>query len=168
MKSGEVITADFPFISKTEVVLAATDVSDCTKMLRDKILESMANFQMQGSNWRFKAVVKMDVNTAIYKPLKGSSYIPLPSVLANKKAIINMKNQDDECFKWCVARALNPADKDQERITKILRKQADELNWNDIKFPVNLHDIDKFERHNVGISVNVFGYEEDSLSIESE
>ena len=94
MASGEVITVEVPFRSKTEVVLAATDVSDLYKNAGDKISEAMANFQSQGSNWRFKAVVKMDVNTAIYKPLKGSSYIPLPPVLANKKAIINMKNED--------------------------------------------------------------------------
>ena len=57
------------------------------------------------------------------------------------------------------ARALNPVDKDQERITKKLRIQGEKLIWNDVKFPVNLNDIDKFEKHNVGISVNVFGYE---------
>ena len=161
MKSEEVITGEFPFVSKTEVVLAGTDVSKLYQNARDKILEAMANFQMRGSNWRFKAVVKMDVNTAIYKPLKGKSYIPLPSVLANKKAIINMKNEDDQCFKWCVARALNPDDKDQERISKELQMQAEKLNWSGIEFPVKLNDIDKFERNNVGISVNVFGYEGD-------
>ena len=120
----------------------------------------MTNFQMGGSNWIFKAVVRPDVNTAIYKPLRGSSYIPLPPVLANKKAIINMQNKDDECFKWCVARALNPVDKNEERIAKELRIQAEKLNWSDIEFPVKLNDIDTFERHNIGISVNVFGYEE--------
>src|SRR5271169_5740138 len=159
MRSGEVITAECPFVSKTEVVLAGTDVNELYSNARDKILESMANFQRQGSNWRFKAVVKMDINSAIYKPLKGNSYIPLPSVLANKKAIINMQNEDDQCFKWCVTRALNPVDKDQETITKNLQIQAEKLNWNDVKFPVCLNDIDKFERCNDGISVNVFGYE---------
>ena len=29
-----------------------------------------------------------------------------------------MKNEDDECFKWSVTRALNPVDKNAERITK--------------------------------------------------
>src|SRR5271155_5158130 len=118
----------------------------------------MANFQMGGSNLIFNAVVRLDVNTAIYKTLRVSSCIPLPSVLANKKAIINMQNQDDECFKWCVATALNPDDKNEERITKKLQIQAENLNWNEVKFPGNLNDIDKFERHNVIISVNVFGY----------
>jgi len=28
------------------------------------------------------------------------SYIPLPTVLADKKVITNMNNKDKECFKW--------------------------------------------------------------------
>ena len=57
----------------------------------DKIMESLASFQMQGSNWRFGRVIKLDINTAVYRPLRGSTYIPLPKKLANKKAIINIK-----------------------------------------------------------------------------
>jgi len=99
------------------------------------------------------------INTVDYKPLKGSSYIPLPKYLADKKAIINLKNEDNQCFKWCVARALNPVEEHSERVTKKLRKQAEELNWNEITFPVSLNEIDKFERNNTDLSVNVFGYE---------
>ena len=33
------------------------------------------------------------------------------------------------------------------------------LNWEGLKFRVNLSDINKFENHNASISVNVFGYE---------
>ena len=43
--------------------------------------------------------------------LGGSSYIPLFKFLAAKKAIINLKNDDDECFKWAITRALNPVEK---------------------------------------------------------
>ena len=97
-----------------------------------------------------------------YKPLKGSSYIPLPEYLANKKAIINMKNEDEECFKWCVTRALNPVEEHSYRITKELIKQSEELNWSGIEFPVaaDANVISRFERNN-NISVNVFGYEKD-------
>src|SRR6218665_3421733 len=91
-----------------------------------KILEIMANIQMRRSNWRFMAVVKLDVNTVTYKPLKVSSYIWLPVELANKKAIINMKN-DDECFKWCITRALNPTDNNPQRITNKLIEQSKKL-----------------------------------------
>ena len=55
--------------------------------------------------------MKLDINIIAYSPLRGSSYIELPKELAVKKAIINMKNEDDQCFKWAVTRALNPVDK---------------------------------------------------------
>src|SRR6266496_3525939 len=147
-KTGEITTVEAPFCSKTEINLKGTDVNDFYKNSSDKCLESMASYQRQGSNWRFIAVRKMEVNTVIYNPLKGSSYIQLPDYLANKKAIINMKNEDDQCFKWCVTRALNPVDKNQEIITKRLKIQAEQLDWKGIKFPLNVHDIPKFEKRN--------------------
>ena len=50
-------------------------------------------------------------STVKYEQIGGFSYIPLPGFLAAKKAIINLKNQDDECFKWAITRALNPVEK---------------------------------------------------------
>ena len=162
MKTGEVDAKDFPFVSRTEVILESTDVNEIYNTAKDKIIESMATFQMRGSNWRLRAVQKLEINTVVYKPLKGSSYIPLPKCLASKKGIINMKNEDEECFKWCVVRALNPVEKNSERITKELIKQSEELNWTGIEFPVaaDANVISKFERNN-NISINVFGYEND-------
>ena len=79
-----------------------------------------------------------------YVPLGGSSYIPLPKFLAAKKAIINLRNNDDECFKWAITRALIPVEKNSERIDKKLRKKSEVLNWDGLKFPVNLSDFNKF------------------------
>jgi len=162
IKSGEVVTTEPYFSSKAEVNLDATDVGELYTNAVDQIMERMANFQMRGSNWKFRSVVKLDINTVVYKPLKGKSYIPLPKELASKKAIINMKNDDDQCFKWCVTRALNPVGRDSENITKILRKQAENLNWKGIEFPVAVSEnvISRFEKNN-DISLNVFGYEKD-------
>src|SRR5688572_26446242 len=162
MKSGEVVEAEPNFKSKNEIILDATDVGEIYSGAVDKIKESMASYQMRGSNWRFKSVAKLDIDTVVYKPLKGSSYIPLPTCLASKKGIINMKNEDEECFKWCVTRALNPIARDSERITKELIKQSEELDWSGIEFPVaaDANAISKFERNN-NISINVFGYEKD-------
>jgi len=58
---------------------------------------------------------------------------------------------------------LNPAkreiERNPDRITKILGKQAERLNFDGIEFPVNLKDIEKFERLSPEFKVNVFGYE---------
>ena len=49
--------------------------------------------------------------------------------------------------------------KNSERIDKKLRETSTVLNWEGLKFAVNLSDVNKFENHNSSISVNVFGYE---------
>ena len=79
-----------------------------------------------------------------YVPLGGSSYIPLSKFLAAKKAIINLKNEDDECFKCVITRALNPVEKTLNLLIKKLREKLEVLNWDDMKFLVNLSDINKF------------------------
>ena len=162
MKSGEVVEAEPNFKSKTEIILEATDVGEIYNNAVEKMKESMASYQMRGSNWRFRAVMKLDIDTVEYRPLKGNSYIPLPKCLASKNGIINMKNEDDECFKWCVTRALNPVKDHSYRITKELIEQSEELDWSGIEFPVaaDANVISKFERNN-NISINVFGYETD-------
>ena len=58
-----------------------------------------------------------------------------------------------------ITRALNPVEKHSERIDEKLRETSKVLNWEGLKFPVHLSDINKFENHNSSISVNVFGYE---------
>ena len=55
-------------------------------------------------------------------------------------------------------KALNSVEKNSERIDKKLREKSEVLNWDGLKFPVNLRDINKFENNNSSISVNVCGY----------
>ena len=47
--------------------------------------------------------------------------VPLPKFLASKKAIINPKNSDQECFKWTVTEAVYPQKSNRDRITKTAR-----------------------------------------------
>ena len=158
LKTGEVTYCEPYFLSNVEIVFQNTDLEDLYSKMLDKILESLANFQQSGSGWKFERVEELNIHTVKYEPLKGSSYIPLPKNLTTKKAILNMKNMDNKCFKWCVARALNPVEKNAERITKILHRQAEKLNWEGLNFPVELSQITHFEKLNE-ISVNVYGYE---------
>jgi len=74
---------------------------------------------MNGSGWTFHTIVALDIHTIGYEPLNGSSWVPLPTFLSSKKALINMKNTDNQCFKWCIARALNPAKREIEKKKQI-------------------------------------------------
>ena len=110
LKSGEVIAKEAAFHSKTEVHLESTNSNELFSKMKETVLESLEKFQRQGSNWRFHSVLSLDLHTVKYAPLGGSSYILLPAFLAAKKAIVNLKN-DEECFKWAITRAINPVEK---------------------------------------------------------
>ena len=125
--------------------------------MKETVLESLAKLQRQGSNWSFRSVLSLDLHTVKYKPLGDSSYIPLPGFLAANKAIINLKNEDEECFKWAITRALNRIEKNSELIDIKLREKSEVLNWEGLKFPVHFSDINKFENHISSIFANVFG-----------
>ena len=86
---------------------------------------------------------------------RGSSYLPLPDWLARKKAIINPKNEDQECFKWAVIAAMRweEINNNPERISKLKRFEKD-FDWSGIGFPVSVKDIKKFESRNQ-ISINL-------------
>ena len=88
------------------------------------------------------------------------NYIKLPKQIADKKAIINMKNEDDKCFFWSVLRALNPVERDNERIDGNLKSKIDTLNMGDINYPVTLKDVSKFEDLNPDIAISVYEYDE--------
>ena len=148
------------FHSETVENLEGTDESAVFDRSIQTIEERIQNFNQRGSNWRFQRVLSLDVHFTDFQPLRGSTFLPLPSKISTKKAVINMKNNDDQCFKWSVVRALNPVDIHPERITKELKDQSERLDWSGVKFPVKLDQIVIFEKFNPSISINVFGFED--------
>ena len=76
IKSGEVIVKEAAFHSKTKVNLESTNCNELFSKMKETVLESLAKFQRQGSNWRFHSVLSLDLHTVKYEPLGASSYIP--------------------------------------------------------------------------------------------
>ena len=156
-KGDEVETADPHFRGKCQTCLKFEDVDEGLKESIKKIYTSFIEYQRQGSNWTVEKVVDLTIHMARYRPLKGSSYIPLPIKLRSKHAIINVKNKDKKCFMWYVLAALHPCHQHSERISQYY-DHKNSLNFDEISFPVKMEDIPKFEKQN-DISINVFGYE---------
>ena len=151
---------EFAFHSKDlKLVLEGTDISELYDEMVDEIEEEIRKVEnVAESGWGFGEIIKLVLHTTKWEPIYGSSYIPLDPYIANKKAIINMKNEDDKCFMWCVLRALYPKDKNAERIDKDLKSKQDIINMKGICYPVNFRDIDRFEDLNPNISISVLGY----------
>ena len=79
----------------------------------------------ESSGWIINRIEDLYIDVANYDPLVGSSYIQLPPELNNpKKVFFNIKNKDDECFKWWHIRFFNPQDKHPERMKKQNKETA--------------------------------------------
>ena len=132
-------------------------------MMVERILERIATYLVTESEVRFYKVIELELHTVSYKPLRGKTWIPLPKELADEKAIINVQNEDNKCFLWCVLRALNPKEHNPQRLDKKLKGKENTLNMEGIYYPVSLKDLNKFEKQNPTISITVLGYEGKSV-----
>ena len=134
---AEMIIKPADFHYDIEINLDGTDERELYDTMVERILEKMATFQREGSPWRLHSIIRLELHTVRYNPLRGETWIPLPKELANKNAIVNMKNKYNKCFLWCVLRALNPKENNQQRIDKELKGKENSLNMEGIEYVTN-------------------------------
>ena len=148
------------FNSKTKTILNKKEIDEVLQTSRQELMKAIGQWISEGSGWTILSVDGHYINLTKYEPLKGSSYIELPTELRNSgKGLINLKNEDNECFRWCHIRHLNPQEKDPQRIKKFDKEFIKKLDYSEIEFPITIKQINKIEKKN-SIRINVFGYEE--------
>ena len=158
---NEEIVSEPSFNSITVIATLCSQLNDQLDSAFNKIYKSFEEYQRDGSGWVMDQVIKLEVKVAQYLPIAGSSYIPLPKKLQAKKALINIQNDDQECFKWCVLAALHPANDHVDRVSNYTQYETD-LDWSMLEFPTRLCQIPLFEKENK-ISINVFTYEDGKI-----
>ena len=131
----------------------------------ERIKGEIENWSVKGSGWEVERIETAYVNVARYQPLRRGTYLPLPANLAKKKAIINVKNRDNECLKWALRAALFPPQdgKDPQRPSKY--PVNDGINYGGIDFPTPVKQIDKLEAQNKKLAINVFGWENNYMIV---
>ena len=104
----------------------------------------------------------MWLDIAQYKPSKGSAYIPLPDVLKHKKAIINVKNDNEHCLRYTLRAALFPTSDHPQRISSYPKE--DGLNFDGIEMPTPVSKISKVDHLN-NLAINLYGWENNKVII---
>ncbi len=153
-KSKEYVWRKCKAISKIQI--NKDDTINIIKECANKLTNDIEDLQQKGSDIRYIKSKIIEVIEFPYNPLRGSLYLDLHKSIKNKKCCINVKNNDNQCFKWSVLSALHPTLKDPQRVLKY-KQFENELNFNNLEFPIKIDDIPKFEKLN-NISINVFSY----------
>ena len=147
--------------SSPQIILNENDIAKKIDLVISDIMNKITSFSASGAS----SLVISKINTQYidilqYKPLKGSSYIKLPKALKNPKmGLINIKNEDQKCFAYCLIYHLNQSEiKNNPQRVSVYKKYENTVDFTGIEFPVSIKDIPKIEKMN-NISINVFGYE---------
>lgn len=164
-------------VTKMCLVTLADDLQELFELHSKDICTKMSEFQERDSGWSLTRINCLNLNINQVRVFRGSAFIPLPLNLTKKpKALLNLLNSDDYCFKWCVIASFF---KDSRHSINELRhpqtyqiadissdlivlNTTTTLNFSRMSFPLMLKDIKIFEQNN-NISVNVFGYDNDAI-----
>ncbi|KAG8227152.1 hypothetical protein J437_LFUL001696 [Ladona fulva] len=157
-QKGESKQLDASFKTENKRVLRVDNTVLVVEDSYAKLLKEKSEFQAKGSGWTFSEIVCLELRINKYTPLRGSTYIELPSKIRNTKSVVNVKNNDMYCFTYAVW-AKN-IDKNPQRVSKYdTRSFHNGYQWDCIEYLVDLKDIIKFEQAN-NITINVFGLDE--------
>lgn len=163
-------------ITEMERLTRADDIYSVIRGHNELIIKKMSEFQERDSGWTLVELKWLDLNINKASPIPGSAFIKTPKELAAKKACLNIKNNDDFCFKWCIIAAFFEGDglhlnrpnkyKIQNISDNIIRLVCGKiLNFTGMQFPTEIREVAIFEKKNSDISVNVFGYDRKSKDV---
>ena len=131
----------------------------------DEVKGEIEAWSQRGSGWVVDEILEAFINIAQYQPLRGGSYMELPKKLKAKNAIINVQNRDDECLKWALRAALFPPPPGVNVTRTSSYPTEDGLNFAGIDFPTPVSQIDRLEKQNPNLAINVFGWEKEQVIV---
>ena len=135
------------FNSMTTTIINKNEINKALQTSRQELMKAIGQWISEGSGWTIQSVDSHYLNLTKYTPINGSSYIQLPVELRNPaKGLVNLQNRDNQCFRWCHIRYLNPQDKDPQRIKKSDKEFIEKLDYSGIEFPITIKQINKIEK----------------------
>ena len=118
------------------------------------LMQKLDDEQLEGSGFVFQEIEEVILEIYKVNDIQASSYIELPGKYKDNKSIIDIKNNDQYCFLWCILAQLYPVENHKDGISKYII-HLNKLNLKVLEFPMKVKDIPKFENLN-NLNINVF------------
>ena len=82
------------FNSRAQIVINPNVFLPSLQLSQQQILNGIGVWLSEGSGWTISSIDEHYINTVVYEPTKGSSYIPPPAELQNsRKGLVNLKDR---------------------------------------------------------------------------
>ena len=121
------------------------------------------DYEQSGSGWVFDKIVRLEANIAKYNPLRSGTFVETPKWIAKKKAVVNVKNNDQYCIIYSILAKLYPSATHVSEAYSY-RRNFDKIEKGEIEFPIDLKDVPKLAELN-RIHINVFSVGEKNCII---
>ena len=145
--------------SRRYEVLNEHELNKALDNMATDITTKLDNIQFWKSGLSVDRILSIKIHYDKYNPTRAGRYIELPKSISSKKACINIKNQDDKCFKYAVQCGVHKIYEKNHPEQMYHYKKLDDtiLKWEGMTFPVDNGDLDYFEEINDGkVSINVY------------
>ena len=120
----------------------------------EKELEQAKN----GSGLKFVGIEKLSIKTAKSKAMVGGSYIELPEFIKNKRACVNIKNDDEKCFKWSILASKHYHEMKggcKDKAYSYFKFEKELIEPKNVTYTLDIEFIPEFEKLNK-LKINVF------------
>ena len=155
-KDGNKIEQIACFHGSMHTLLRKEEFEESFQSSLRKIMKAYDEFTRNGSGWNLDKVEQIFLNNYNYEPIESSSYIPTPSALRGKRAVINVQNlKDNKCFEYSVLAALHHHEIDKHNASQpYVYKKYLGRTLKGCKEPMRIDDIPKFEKlNNIPIAI---------------
>ncbi|XP_025264481.1 uncharacterized protein LOC112637930 [Camponotus floridanus] len=114
--NGEFMSGDKTAVktiaTRNHPLLPTTDLREWydTRVVGDTVA-SLEKFQERDSGWALSRILDLTVNVNVYNPMRARCHVQVPREFQMKRAMVNVRSDDEACFAWSVIAALYPVDK---------------------------------------------------------
>src|SRR6218665_1408235 len=148
------------FKSVPVIMLNNLDIQQHITEAIERVVILSERFTRDGSGWVIDEIENIILHTSLYDPIGGSSFITTPDWISHKLATVNIKNRDEKCFLYSVLAASHPQKSNPGRVSHY-EQYLNELNLQDLSFPLEIGQIPKFEANNIDYAINVKRIDDD-------
>jgi hypothetical protein len=134
-----------------ELILNDGDIDPAIEVMFGRLLNEVDEFQHMRSGYKWDGSIRLEIfvskwQKGISRSKKAGCYIRSPAWVSKKRAVCNMKTNDDKCFAWVLLRARYPLPKNvggkqRNSVEPELRAHLHEVILPEgIHYPIPLHE----------------------------
>ncbi|XP_050529719.1 uncharacterized protein LOC126899163 [Daktulosphaira vitifoliae] len=106
---------DVSFKTRNKTVDSGTVYAAVFDGITEKLVYEQQEMETRGSGWSLLFIDGLLLRVTKITPFSGDSYVELPQCIKQKFAVINVRNADQQCFKWAILCKYNKNKKNKDQ-----------------------------------------------------